>query len=421
MNKHNFFPSVIVLFLITAFSLSYSDNIRKGKVKVLENIPNVLNPKTPIHSSPLLILEKVWETGGENPGFFFNNVQDIKLDKSGGIYVVDIIESDVKVFSSSGEYLLSFGKAGQGPGEFESPRCLCYLPDQQLMVIDQAYLNRFSFFHPDGKFIHSRHEKVNPNRSENNYTNERDYILSAERITFCDNFSQNRLILFTESVEKMMIDVYSIWLYDFVNETADKITFRKKLNMFKSQEKIINDRMSLKMQWCHDHKGNIYILEDIYEYSIQIYDTLGHVKRTIKRDFKLPLKTKKEYDSELKRKKDDIDHYNKLSGKKFKWKELKEKSIIYNPFIITRSMFCDKRNYLWVLTNEPVKSSKAKNLSTRFSFDIFDPDGKYLMKIPFDAEQPRCFIYKDEYLYYAALKKDSFPWLFKYRIVVKEK
>ena len=74
-------------------------------------------------------------------------------------------------------------------------------------------------------------------------------------------------------------------------------------------------------------------------------------------------------------------------------------------------MFWDKQARLWVLTNESLQASNSDNgiINAMYSFDIFDRNGKYFMKIPFDAIQPRCFVYKNGYLYFAALKDDGFP------------
>ena len=118
-------------------------------------------------------------------------------------------------------------------------------------------------------------------------------------------------------------------------------------------------------------------------------------------------------------------------------KTLRHRSIIYGPHTITRSLFTDGKHRLWVLTNESYPPNQSQTLGdkvlglfrhdanasdaphTRFSFDVFGPQGKYLMKVPFDANQPRCFRYYNGFLYYLALKEDGFPWLFKYKIVDK--
>jgi hypothetical protein len=162
-----------------------------------------------------------------------------------------------------------------------------------------------------------------------------------------------------------------------------------------------------------------------------VYDTTGKQHRTITREYTLPKKTSTEYKKDVKRSREETLQLQAL-GKDIQVTTLKEKPIIYNPHLLTRSLFVDSQNRLWVLTNEPYPPEPPESLlgslfggdsdqndepRSRFSFDLFSSEGEYLMKIPFDAIQPRCFTYKDGSLYFAALKEDGFPWLFRYAIV----
>lgn len=432
MKKYSFiFATIIILIIIT---YSFSENIWNGKIKAINGITTIINPVKPINLIPTVKLKKVWEVGGEDPGFILNHISTIDIAENGRVYVVDKLESDVKVFSSSGEFLFPIGDKGQGPGEFENPRNLSILPNQQIVVVDKNYLNLIILFTHEGEFINSFYLTLCESKNKN--ISQREKLLSKERITFCKHFFNNQLVLFSESVEKMKFNVHSIWIYDINKKKGRKITSRKKIERRKTQERELDDRMSLNMQWCFDKNKNIYLIDDIYDYKIIVYDTTGKIIRIITREFKLPLKTDSEYKKDLNKSEEYIKWYNNLAGKKFIWKASKEKSIIFNLYIITRSMFCDDQNRLWILTNEPSipkenngifswinknKSGESIEKSTRFTFDVFAPGGKFLMKIPFDAEQPRCFVHKNGFIYFAALKEDGFPWLFKYEIVENTK
>ena len=154
-------------------------------------------------------------------------------------------------------------------------------------------------------------------------------------------------------------------------------------------------------------------------YRIDILDTNGVAKYVIKRKFKLPKKTKYEYKSSQKKAKKWIEQMRKF-GKKIKFNVYKEKSIFYKYGYIAKSMFWDKQERLWVLTNEPSTTVNNKQDKILYTFDIFDHKGKYLIKVPLAAIKPRCFLYKDGYLYFVALKEDGFPWLFKNKIRSEE-
>jgi len=84
---------------------------------------------------------------------FFEGVVDIKCDPSGNIYVCDYKAQNVKKFDSSGEFLKTIGRQGQGPGEFSWPFALA-VTAERLVVYDMRN-NRVCALSPDGEFIKS--------------------------------------------------------------------------------------------------------------------------------------------------------------------------------------------------------------------------------------------------------------------------
>jgi hypothetical protein len=150
--------------------------------------------------------------------------------------------------------------------------------------------------------------------------------------------------------------------------------------------------------------------------------------KVIRREFNLPLRTEAERKKDLK----DIKEMEKIYNNKFIWEPLAENSIFFNLGSFTRNMFCDEKSQLWVLINESFVVEKSKDIlsslfktnskqstdekSACLSFDVFSPEGKFLMKVPFQANQPRCFIYKNGFLYFADQGDDGFPWIYKFEI-----
>ncbi len=59
--------------------------------------------------------------GGDANGVGFSEIRGIQVDDQGQIYVLDSKECLVKVFDPKGKLIRSFGKRGQGPGEFQYP------------------------------------------------------------------------------------------------------------------------------------------------------------------------------------------------------------------------------------------------------------------------------------------------------------
>ncbi len=61
------------------------------------------------------------------------------------------------------------------------------------------------------------------------------------------------------------------------------------------------ERRSSDMQYCTDRAGNIYVMEDPYEYKIQVCTPGGNLTSTIEREYTLPKKGRAEYPEDLER------------------------------------------------------------------------------------------------------------------------
>ena len=399
-----------------------------------ENIPAIHNPVEPEYTTPTITLTKVWEVGGEDPGFIFNNIHDINVGPAGRIYVLDVLETDVKVFSPDGRYLFKFGRRGQGPGEFQGPYGFSVLPQSnRILIIDQLWMKRFNYFDAQGHFLQSFRDTL---REQNllPHDNSLNSPTSKSIIRYCSLFGANSLILFVIQTEDQKYRVRELWRYDIGSKKKLLLVKIKDPSPIFLNDKQTFERLESEPQYCADDSSdNIYFIKDVYKYDIQVYDSSGQMIRTIGREYTLPEKTAAEYQADRKRHQEDVQQMRNL-GRNIQIETLRQKSVVYGPHIITRSLFTDGQHRLWVLTNEPYpphqsqslveqvlglfrhKANSSKTPHTRYSFDVFSPQGKYLMKIPFDAIQPRCFRYKDGFLYFAALKEDGFPWLFKYRI-----
>jgi len=80
-----------------------------------------------------------WTVGGAEEGvesFFGVTPAGIATDSAGNVHVLDAGNFRVSVWDSSGRYLRSFGKEGDGPGEMEYPLGLVVLPGGSVMVHD---------------------------------------------------------------------------------------------------------------------------------------------------------------------------------------------------------------------------------------------------------------------------------------------
>jgi DNA-binding beta-propeller fold protein YncE len=83
----------------------------------------------------------------------FDRPTDIAFAKNGDFYVSDGYgNSRVVKFSSAGKYLLSWGKPGRGPGDFQVPHSIQVDSKGSVYVSDREN-NRIQIFDANGKFI----------------------------------------------------------------------------------------------------------------------------------------------------------------------------------------------------------------------------------------------------------------------------
>ena len=92
---------------------------------------------------------------GDGPDLF-SGPTDVAVAADGSVYVTDGHETEsnhrVVRFSSTGEYLSSFGEFGTGPGQFNVPHAIAIDSRGRLFVADRDN-NRVQIFSADGEFI----------------------------------------------------------------------------------------------------------------------------------------------------------------------------------------------------------------------------------------------------------------------------
>ena len=67
----------------------------------------------------------------------FNSPSDLVMDAAGNMYILDSGNCRIQKFDPEGKFLASFGREGQGPGEFQSPTSLDIDAEGNLIVADR--------------------------------------------------------------------------------------------------------------------------------------------------------------------------------------------------------------------------------------------------------------------------------------------
>ncbi len=114
--------------------------------------------------NPELSLEfvrTIGELDSDDENFLFFRPADIAFDKEGNIYVLDAGNHRVQKFSQDGTFISSFGRKGQGPGEFQMPLSIdC--DEKGRIFIPDAHNQRISIYSSNGTLIESlnMHERI---------------------------------------------------------------------------------------------------------------------------------------------------------------------------------------------------------------------------------------------------------------------
>jgi sugar lactone lactonase YvrE len=104
---------------------------------------------------PFKLLRRIG-TGGKqhtltSPGDFAIPT-NLALDKDGNLYVTDTLNNRVEIFDADGNFIRTFGKAGDGPGYFARPKGIAIDADGHVWVAD-AMQDRIQVFTPEGQLL----------------------------------------------------------------------------------------------------------------------------------------------------------------------------------------------------------------------------------------------------------------------------
>lgn len=139
--------TIITIFLSLMCRIVISQEnaaIERWKKRLIE-FP-IVNNKIEIH------LTKTFPTDEDK--IYLNEAVSLAHDTDRNIYVADRRNNNVVVFNSKGEYLHTFGRRGQGPGDLYFPQNIFIWKDN--IVVYEAGNNRIQFFDMKGnskKFI----------------------------------------------------------------------------------------------------------------------------------------------------------------------------------------------------------------------------------------------------------------------------
>jgi hypothetical protein len=151
----------ILLFFCATFVMNYFSFpvFAQKDFKIVKegDVIIVSNPKKPIPKNGLkkrIVFKEDLSIGvieGEE-NYMFGSRVEFNVDKQGNFYISDYDNKRIQKYDAQGNYLLTIGRAGQGPGEFEFLAAVQFDEDDNIYVCDIRN-RRVSFFNKKGKFL----------------------------------------------------------------------------------------------------------------------------------------------------------------------------------------------------------------------------------------------------------------------------
>jgi len=155
---------IFILIIYFTFTLNVSCRSDKygweGSIEKKNNVTIVKNPSKPLYSESVISFGEDLSIGSKDGAeeYIFSRIGDIEVDDKGNIYVIDILDAQIRVFNEKGVYLNTYGGKGQGPGEMQRPIFMQITSKNELVVYDSMTF-RFLYYSRDGKYLHSINTK----------------------------------------------------------------------------------------------------------------------------------------------------------------------------------------------------------------------------------------------------------------------
>ncbi len=363
----------IILFLSAFIMLVSSGGQKagwKGKIEEENGVIVVKNPKQPMYGEEVFRLKEELSIGEQKrrAEYMFSRVIDIAVDEEEKIYVLDVKECHIKVFSKNGEYLKTIGKEGQGPGEMRFPGALVITPQQEILVND-ATARKLHFFTLDGKFLRA-------------VSQTKMWLFSSPKADQKGNIVAGYMIPGQEVI-------YDLKKFD--SQLKDLFTiFSTRILKYPYMNPLFP-----RCYWEVTEEDNIiWGFPDKYE--LQVLNPEGKLLKKIVKDY-TPVKITQEEKDEIIN--ETFGGYDNLySDVKLVWDKH------HNAFIY---LSLDEAGRIFTRTYEKAADGKT------YYYNVFDSEGKYIAKILLKA---RPILWKMNKLYTIEEDKEGFQMVKRYRV-----
>ncbi len=394
----------IVLFFLSSESHPLSQEI---KIEQQYGVTIVSNPKTPQPENGIpirLVFTEELSIGAEygDEEYMFGNRVYFNVDMDDNVYVNDWDKKCIRKFDAQGKYLLSIGRPGQGPGEFQNVWHPRFDRDENLYVSDiYGSRSRISFFDRKGNSLKTIRVPI---RLRDVYINSTGSFLGYQSI-FIDD-------------PKRVKGIYCVGLFDKDFNCIEKIhEIVRESNP--SSGKGANSRAQFLANLLGDEAFKptwTYILAEddfIYfgypeNYEIKVFSSEGKLKKIIVREFE-PIKIgKKHIEDFIRYQEDEFFRYAPSP------EEIKQKAFE----LIDYPKFKPAYNAFTLMDNGWIAVVVDYITDEYTLIDLFDRQGKYIAQ--FEAKIPIAnLLFKNNKAYALAIEND-FRYVKRYGYEIQE-
>jgi len=346
INLASFLPLVFLL------CISWTQEI---EIKTEDGVTVVYNPKRPVRlpgfpSTIILKEDLIIGEKTEKEDYWFSALNSIAVDNSGNIYTLDPKDIKIRVFDPMGLLLRTFGRKGQGPGEFSGPGSLRIMADGNLVVGD-ILKRTFTYLTLDGKHLKTVSTsklpvglvRIDSGGFVYQYKRGRGYKAVDELIKYDPNLNPiMKFHSFERTRKSRVINPFPEGYYFDVTKDDDFI----------------------------------WVLSSTYD--IHVVDPNGKTIRRIVKD-----------NDPIKITNADKDRYTKEASSQMPSVRLRIEFPDYYP--VSSRLFIDDRDQIYIRTYE-------KDAQGGVYHDVFDPEGRYIVRFTL-PENEQVVVIKNNKLY----------------------
>ncbi len=401
-------------FSILAFLSAITDAQEELTIRKEGNAEVISNPKRPIPENGLkkrLVFEEDLSIGVAegDENYMFGEAVCFNTDSDGNFYVSDLENLRIQKYDSQGEYLLTTGRKGQGPGEFQSLSIPRFDMDGNLYICDVTS-RRILFFSKDGEFL----KQIDmPGLYENIYMNSKDFMVAnkEEQIP-----SENALTIF--STFELLDEEFSPLAELHKIKREIELPGKDLSSRFQIMANMINLAVFKPQDFLTLARNDFIYVGHPDKYEINIFSPEGKMVKKIIRDYEpMPVSQKdmQDFEEELSQEetfRNAPEDYRKKIFQLIKYPKFKP---AYQSYTLIGSgmnqSFALMENGWLALIVDYVKGEHT-------TFDLFDQEGRYIAN--FEAAIPPEGLFFNNGKAYAISTEEGYKFVKRYRIKLQE-